>query len=290
MRLKMSLNAADELLVAAVNAGYEALENVKRDKAEKQSAGTYDPARDQPRHQEIMDNWATAVAHLLDAIFPTHLELNTFKNPEIPIGAFVRGTAFGKLTVTAQFYIRGLEKIRTQNLPQYTDLPMQSRYFVEDIDSFRKVRDVNPSAVSDLLKANGLFDRSENEVQLAFEKILAVPMHKEDWGGEINDIYATNIVINGARTDGAFLLKGNGIRKAKMEIADCGKNGDQLLRLTKSPARLLVVQVVGQVSEAVIDDIAGKVRDLTKQRSEQHHYCIIDGQDTARLMRAYGMV
>jgi hypothetical protein len=289
MRLKMSLNAADELLVAAVNAGYEALENVKRDKEEKQSAGTYDVARDHPRHQEIMNNWATGAVNLLDAIFPTHLELNTFKNPEMPIG-FVPGGEFGILTVTAKFWIRGLDKIRTQNLLQYTDLPIQSRYFVEDIDSFRKVRDVNPRAVSDLLKANGLFEKSENDVQLAFEKILAVPMHKEDWGGEINDLYTTNIVINNARTDAAFLLKGNGLRKAKMEIADCGKNGDQLLRLTKSPARLLVVQFVGQVSEAVIDDIAGKVRDLTKQRGEQHHYCIIDGQDTARLMRAYGMV
>jgi hypothetical protein len=283
MRLKMSLNAADELLIASVNAGYEALERVKADRARQGDA--YDVARS----REIMNDWANAVGQDLRAIFPTDLEFNTFTNPEMPVGAFVHGGEFGKLTVASVHYIRGLEKIRTQNLPRYTDLPIQSRYYVEDIDSFRKVRDVNPSAVSDLLTPNGRFERSENEIQLAFEKMLAVPMHKKDWGGETNDLYTANMVINGARVDSAFLLKGNGLRKATLEIAHCGKNGDQLLRLAKSPARLLVAQFVGNVSEAVIDDLAGKVRDLTKQRGEQHHYCIINGQDTARLMRAYGM-
>jgi hypothetical protein len=282
MRLKMSLNAADELLIASVNAGYEALERVKADRARQGDA--YDVARS----QEIMNDWASAVGQDLRAIFPTDLEFNTFKNPEMPVGAFVHGE-FEKLTVASMHYIRGLEKIRTQNLSRYTDLPIQIRYYVEDIDSFRKVRDVNPSAVSDLLTPNGRFERSEDEIQSAFEKMLAVPMHKKDWGGETNDLYTANMVINGARVDSAFLLKGKGLRKATLEIADCGKNGDQLLRLAKSPARLLVAQFVGDVSEAVIDDLAGKVRDLTKQRGEQHHYCIINGQDTARLMRAYGM-
>ena len=60
------------------------------------------------------------------------------------------------------------------------------------------------------------------------------------------------------------------------------------VRLARSPARLLVVQYVGHISEAVIEDIASKVRDLRNQKKESVHYCIIDGQDTARLLRAYG--
>ena len=41
--------------------------------------------------------------------------------------------------------------------------------------------------------------------------------------------------------------------------ADCGKNGDQLLRLFDSPAELFVVQFVGIVSEAIIKNVAMKV-------------------------------
>jgi hypothetical protein len=50
------------------------------------------------------------------------------------------------------------------------------------------------------------------------------------------------------------------------------------------PAVLLVVQSIGQISEAVISDIESKVRAL---RAEGHKtfYCIIVGQDTARLLR-----
>ena len=42
-----------------------------------------------------------------------------------------------------------------------------------------------------------------------------------------------------------------------MRIADCGHNGDQLVRLFESPAKLFVVQFVGVVSEMVIKDVEG---------------------------------
>jgi hypothetical protein len=72
-----------------------------------------------------------------------------------------------------------------------------------------------------------------------------------------------------------------------MEISDCGKNGDQLVRLLDSPAQLFFVQFVGNISENVIRDIEGKCRELTS-RGLQTHYCIMNGQDTARLLLAYG--
>lgn len=112
-------------------------------------------------------------------------------------------------------------------------------------------------------------------------------MHKKDWGGETNDLYSTNIVVNGARVASVFLLKGNGLRRKTLEIAGCGKNGDQLVRLMDSPANLFVVQFVGQISENVIRDIDAKVA-LLRSMGRDAHYCIIDGQDTARLLLAYG--
>ena len=151
---------------------------------------------------------------------------------------------------------------------------------------FQKVRDVNPASVSDLLK-EGYLDRSEDSVQMALEQILVVPMHKKDWGGETNDLYTANVLINGARHETAFVLKGNGLKKKLMEIRDCGANGDQLLRLVDSPAKLFVVQFVGNVSEAVIKDLAGKI-EHRRSMGREAWYLVMDGQDTARLLRAYG--
>jgi hypothetical protein len=122
---------------------------------------------------------------------------------------------------------------------------------------------------------------------MALEQILSVAMHKKDWGGEANDLYTANVIANGSRRETAFLLKGNGLKKQQMEIRDCGKNGDQLVRLVSSPAKLFVVQFVGNVSEMLITDIKGKIEHLRSQNREAW-FCIIDGQDTARLLRAYG--
>ena len=72
-----------------------------------------------------------------------------------------------------------------------------------------------------------------------------------------------------------------------MRISDCGKNGDQILRLFHSPADLFVVQFIGGVTDAVSEDVKGKV---AERRAAGREVCflIIDGQDTARLMYAYG--
>jgi uncharacterized membrane protein len=75
-----------------------------------------------------------------------------------------------------------IETIRQTSLAQYTDLPIQDRLYVEDIDSFQKVRDVNPAMVTHFLE-NGFLSLSEDQVQLALEQILGVSFHKKDWGG-----------------------------------------------------------------------------------------------------------
>ena len=72
-----------------------------------------------------------------------------------------------------------------------------------------------------------------------------------------------------------------------MEIKHCGANGDQILRLCSSPARLFVVQYVGTISEAVVSDIDGTIR-RARSQGKNAWYCIMDGLDTARVLRAYG--
>jgi hypothetical protein len=183
--------------------------------------------------------------------------------------------------------IQSLVRVFETSFAKYTDLPIQPRLYIEDIDSFRKARDVNPAMVAKFLGYNGYLDLQEDQIQMALEQIIDESFHKKDWGGEANDLYTANILVNGSRTATAFLLKGNGLKKDTLEIRDCGKNGDQILRLLDSPAQLFVIQFVGNVSESVIKDVDNKVSEL-RSRNKMSYYCVMNGQDTARVLHAYG--
>lgn len=167
--------------------------------------------------------------------------------------------------------------------------PSQSlQIFIDDIDSFAKVKEVDPKDVLPLLK-KGRLDVGEDEVQRCLEEVLAVPLHKSDWAGEDNDLWSGNLVLRGQRVQTAFALKGRGLRKRALEIAHCGQNGDQIVRLFQSPADLFILQFVGPISENVAKDMAGKAR-IKAITGKPAQYCIIDGQDTARILRAYGRI
>jgi hypothetical protein len=92
--------------------------------------------------------------------------------------------------------------------------------------------------------------------------------------------------VNGARIAAAFMLKGNGLKSNQLQIKDCGKNGDQLVRLLESPAQLFIVHYIGPVSDNVVRDIESKIQ-LRREEGKQAWFCIIDGQDTAKLLYAY---
>ena len=284
--MRLRVRTANDELLALINQGYEAISAAQSNYARRQAAGTFDDSKHVEEVVAPINTWADRVVAALDRIFPTALETNLFLDPPSAFGAVSGDYKYQSAMKRARDFVRGLNRIRKESIAEYTDLPLDARLYVEDIDSFRKVRDVNPSTVLDVLN-NGYLDRSEDSIQTAIERILSVPMHKKDWGGEQNDLYTANLIVGGARRESAFLLKGHGLKKAVMEIRDCGANGDQLLRLCASPALLFVVQFVGTVSEAVIADLDGKVRQIRSQGKEAC-YCIMDGQDTARVLKAYG--
>ena len=188
-----------------------------------------------------------------------------------------------KMEVGKQRTLMELAKRGKRTAPE-----IRSRLFVEDIDSFRKVRDINPAAVKDRLK-NGYLDEIEDNIQTGFESILGVSFHKKDWGGELNDLYTSNVTVAGRPVPTAFLLKGRGLGRHVLTISDCGKNGDQLVRLFDSPAELFVVQHVGEVDEMLIKDVEGKAT-AKRAAGSVAQFMIINGQDTARLLKAYGLL
>lgn len=293
MRLRKSRNTAEEDLIILLNKGYQALNWLKVDYNQKRQSGAFNSTVDHKRYEDIVNEWGREVTNTLNSIFPTELEVNQFLHPPHAFGAIASETQddykAGSLRIRLDDLLKGLDEIRRNGLVRYTDLPITARLYIEDIDSFAKVRDVNPTVISHLLQRHGYLDIAEDNIQINLEKILNEPFHKKDWGGEYNDLYTSNLVINGARRAAAFLLKGNGLQVGHMEIKHCGKNGDQLLRLFDSPAELFIVQFVGNVSEAVIKDVEGKV-DQLRAKGKVACYCIINGQDTARLLHAYALL
>ncbi len=236
----------------------------------------------------LLQSWVGRVAKALSGIFPTVLEEYKFRNA-LPSGVVRAGSSSRSPEPQARAYVAALDDILRNSLGRYTDLPVKDCLFVEDIDSFRKVRDINPAVVAPLLQEGGYLDVPEDFVQRGLETILSEAFHKRDWGGELNDLYSTNLLVNGARVATAFLLKGNGLKKREMQLSDCGKNGDQVQRLFESPAKLFVIQFVGRVSEAVTKDAAKNV-ELLRGQGKEAWYCIINGQDTARILIAYGVL
>ena len=70
--------------------------------------------------------------------------------------------------------------------------------------------------------------------------------------------------------------------------AKMGKNGDQIQRLARSPAQVLIVQYHGQVSDEVREQLEQFARLKSVWEQRPIWYGIIDGDDTSRLCAAYG--
>lgn len=172
---------------------------------------------------------------------------------------------------------RGFDSILDQ-LKIQREVYNQLEVHIEKIDSFSKVRGISRSAVKEAML-------SEDQIQTKLEEILNESHHKKDWGGETDDLYTSNLIINGERYRAAFLLKGSGI-KGRLTIAKCGTNGDQIQRLFKCPADIFIIQHVSEIDEAVVEEARQKTI-VVRFKNPKAQFCIIDGIDTQRLMSAF---
>lgn len=121
----------------------------------------------------------------------------------------------------------------------------------------------------------------EEHVKRSIAKLLNEPV-KTDWGGEENDHYSANVTVAGRRRTAAFLLKGP-TNFREMTPAMCGKNGDQIYRLSNSGADISVVQHSHLIGSAVRET----VRAFIVQPGRSRKFCVMDGQATYRLLKAY---
>jgi hypothetical protein len=129
---------------------------------------------------------------------------------------------------------------------------------------------------------------AERDVKHELHAIVGEPFVDEDWGGELADVYTTRVRLGGREVQSAFLLKGRGLGRKSMRVRDLGKNGDQIVRLSKLPAELFVVQYVGAIEEAVRTHLRQAVALMRASGSPNAVGSVWDGADTARLFLSHG--
>eukprot|EP00456_Euglypha_rotunda_P048838 TRINITY_DN3914_c0_g1_i7.p1 TRINITY_DN3914_c0_g1~~TRINITY_DN3914_c0_g1_i7.p1 ORF type:complete len:365 (+),score=39.33 TRINITY_DN3914_c0_g1_i7:573-1667(+) len=152
--------------------------------------------------------------------------------------------------------------------------------FVDLIDNFDRVRSVRaPSSIRGLEPLKNI---SERAIKESFAQIIGEPDVPKDWGGERSDLVSNRVMIDGARISTAFAFKGPA-QFREMTLAQLGKNGDQIDRLFSEPADLLILQHCHKVAPSV----RSTMRAYAQQMGRPRLFCIIDGYDTVRVLRAY---
>ena len=153
----------------------------------------------------------------------------------------------------------------------------------EDIDQFSRMKDVEVGSANEWLDA--MRKLPEAAVKEAFASLLSEPT-KKDWSGESNDHFSANVSVRGRRRTAAFLLKGpSEFREMTQEM--CGKRADQIHRMVDSDADVSIVQHAHLIGNIV----RRTLRELTMAPGDSRRkYCLIDGQATYRILKAYSLL
>ncbi len=138
---------------------------------------------------------------------------------------------------------------------------------------------------------NGFLDIPEERVKTALLEILGQSYQPNDWGGETEDIYTSYIWLNGERVQTSIILKGGGtIRGRETHLGNLGKNGDQLEHMMRTnSSKLFIIQSVKPIGQDIINAAQAFVSQHWAQ-GNKCYFCIVEGQDTAMLLYAYGFL
>lgn len=150
-----------------------------------------------------------------------------------------------------------------------------------DFDAFSGI-DFNRSV--SLKEIGRLRNVPEAKVKEVFAHTLGQPFRDKDWGGEIGDLFVSRAMVAGKATNCGFMFKGPAVFR-KLQPADCGHNGDQVVRLYDYPADCFVLQHC--------HDIAPTVRKMMRAFAVEKlprrvRYCLIDGSDTYLILKKFG--
>lgn len=183
---------------------------------------------------------------------------------------------------------KALDKFPTKINPRFgnvtlnVSLPKQliniEKITVDDIDSFSSVRKI--------LENQKPLPIDEKKFKQGLQKIINEVGTFQDWGGELNDLFSTRLILKGERKDVAFGLKGKGMT-GPLTPKKMGHNGDQVQRLFRSNAEIFLVQYWNKIDESIIEQMKNFAIAKSAVEGKKIYYGIIDGQDTMRLIQAY---
>jgi hypothetical protein len=151
---------------------------------------------------------------------------------------------------------------------------------IDDIGSLARVRGVRRAKVSPVKIA-------EADFKAGFQEIVGESGKFQDWGGERNDLWTTQLKLKSKRLRAAIAFKGPG-QRGVLTPRKLGKNGDQIQRLFMSDADVFLVQYWNQVDQTVYEQM--KVFAIAKSVTSGGQtvwWGVIDGTDSARLIAAY---
>lgn len=158
----------------------------------------------------------------------------------------------------------------------------ERRVYPQSVDQFSAVQWDKPLSNSE---SRIMKNMPESDVKLRLAKILGSSFVAKDWGGERSDLMFNNLLIDGVQTSSSWLLKGKSVQRS-MQIADLGKNGDQLERLTTDSSDVIVVQHNQYITAAVVNLAAAFANDMRNPR----RFMILDGDSTGRILRDYNFL
>lgn len=157
---------------------------------------------------------------------------------------------------------------------------VKRRVFPTQVQQFSRIAEQQAPSRREL---QALRDVPERQVKEWLAEIIGECRVPKDWGGEQSDLYTSRLLVDGEPVSAAFLLKGPA-RFEPMTIKALGKNGDQIDRLYREPADVLVLQHCHEITTQVISMLDVYAWDARRPR----RYMVIDGYDALRLLRAYG--
>ncbi|HLA58296.1 MAG TPA: hypothetical protein VK622_06030 [Puia sp.] len=150
--------------------------------------------------------------------------------------------------------------------------------YIEDFDEFKLARKLKSKNFNIELNKN----YSEETVKKWFGEIIHEKNIPKDWGGERSDLFTDHIHISGKRYNAAFLFKGPA-KFTPMTINQLGKRGDQIVRLYDEPAEIYFLHHC----HFVRTEIHKFMRAFSGNFTRITRYCVIDGIDTLRVLKAY---
>jgi hypothetical protein len=154
--------------------------------------------------------------------------------------------------------------------------------FIDDIEEFKLVKNLKPAQLSDLDPRR----LPEKIFKYGVASILGNKGKFQDWGGEKNDLYTSNVTIAGQRKSTAFAFKGPAT-SPPLTIAKLGKNGDQIPRLFSTTAEVFLVQFEGAIDEAVKSEMLTHAIRKSHETGKEILYGLISTEDSHRLRVKY---